>query len=348
MKELTIQEKARRYDEAIKLVNSKWHYKNQPCFIDVSEIFPEIKETKDKHIRKWFIEYFQQYKSEGIEKFDNIIKVDDILAWLEKQGENPQVKSILEIWKNMRFEIYQQASGNRHEPNYSTDNTKMFSLNDIDEIIEKMNEQKPADKVEPKFHEGDWVIDKQGIVHQITNVIENVTYHTYGYDVVGGGYFNDDAEEVRLWTIQDAKDGDVLVASDGSIFIYKYQRNNSVVYYIAVTSCNDLVINENDYSWENKNACHPATKEQRELLFAKMKEAGYEWDNIKHKLVNNNYKPEYCYILSYSLSKIFEYCITEDEVELNLEELLRKHGLNVDECSFMYSSDKLNLEPLED
>lgn len=44
MKELSIEEKAKRYDEIIKLVNSKWLYKNQPCVIDISEIFPELKE----------------------------------------------------------------------------------------------------------------------------------------------------------------------------------------------------------------------------------------------------------------------------------------------------------------
>ena len=63
------------------------------------------------------------------------------LQVLEKQGEKPQGKSIIEAWKDMRLEVYQQASGNRHEPNCSDDNTKMFSLNDIDEIIEKINEQ---------------------------------------------------------------------------------------------------------------------------------------------------------------------------------------------------------------
>lgn len=60
---------------------------------------------------------------------------------LKKQGEKPQGKSIIEAWKDMRLEVYQQASGNRHEPNCSDDNSKMFSLNDIDEIIEKINEQ---------------------------------------------------------------------------------------------------------------------------------------------------------------------------------------------------------------
>lgn len=57
---------------------------------------------------------------------------------------------------------------------------------------------------------------------------------------------------------------------------------------------------------------------------------------------------EYCYILSYGLGKVFEHFITEDEVNLTTEEILEKHGLNADERSVMYSTDKLNLEPLED
>lgn len=57
---------------------------------------------------------------------------------------------------------------------------------------------------------------------------------------------------------------------------------------------------------------------------------------------------KYCYILSLGLNKVFEHFITEDEVNLTTEELLKKHGLNEDECSIMYSTDKLNLETLED
>jgi hypothetical protein len=34
----------------------------------------------------------------------------------------------------------------------------------------------------------------------------------------------------------------------------------------------------------NKTAFYPATKEQRDLLFSKMKEAGYEWDAEKREL----------------------------------------------------------------
>lgn len=106
MKELSIEEKAKRYDDAIKLVNSKWYYRNQPCFINVSELFPEFKENKDKNIRKWLIEYFKEYKSTGIEGFANGLKIDSIIAWLEKQNEkketNNQIPNIL--WHNVNEE----------------------------------------------------------------------------------------------------------------------------------------------------------------------------------------------------------------------------------------------------
>ena len=57
---------------------------------------------------------------------------------LEKQKEQKPVHTAKEMWKEMRLEVYAQASGNRHEPNYSDDSTKMFSLCDIDEIFEKI------------------------------------------------------------------------------------------------------------------------------------------------------------------------------------------------------------------
>lgn len=58
----------------------------------------------------------------------------------EKQCEKKGAITAKEAWKDMRFEVYAQASGNRHEANVSDDSTKMFSLNDIDEIFEKIDD----------------------------------------------------------------------------------------------------------------------------------------------------------------------------------------------------------------
>ena len=151
-----------------------------------------------------------------------------------------------------------------------------FSKEEIVAWLEKQGEQKPTDKVEPKFKDGQWIV--------LQNKCYKVNYNGCGYELVDQNGLSTSLEygtvdeSAHLWNIEDAKDGDVLVASDGSIFIYKNQRDNGVVHYVAVTSYNDLVINENDYSWERKDVCHPATKDEQTILFERIKEAGYEWN----------------------------------------------------------------------
>jgi len=56
----------------------------------MEEIFPELKESEDEKIRKVLIDYFNRYKEQeecGINTFFEI-PTDNILAWLEKQGNN--------------------------------------------------------------------------------------------------------------------------------------------------------------------------------------------------------------------------------------------------------------------
>lgn len=63
---------------------------------------------------------------------------DFAMSKQETQKDQKPVHTAKEMWKEMRLEVYAHASGNRHEPNYSDDSTKMFSLCDIDEIFEKI------------------------------------------------------------------------------------------------------------------------------------------------------------------------------------------------------------------
>ena len=174
------------------------------------------------------------------------------LAWLEKQGEQkPQGKSALEPIKE-----------------------------------EKVDN---ANKVEPKFKVGDWITDGN-----ITIQIEAIKNDCYLYCGDCALYSIKTADKVyHLWTINDAKDGDVLSyvtdEEDLWIMIYwsLYKPYEGHVHYHAL-----LV---NDYFSDKGTCCiciddlKPATKEQRDLLFAKMKDSGYEWDadNKKLKLRSN-------------------------------------------------------------
>jgi hypothetical protein len=57
-------------------------------FTDSPEDFKKANETvdtDDEKIRNWLVGYFHQYKKDGMESYANGLKVDSIIAWLEKQ-----------------------------------------------------------------------------------------------------------------------------------------------------------------------------------------------------------------------------------------------------------------------
>ena len=92
MKELTIEQKAQRYDEAIQRAHDfckRWdgiEVDNSTLVIkEVKEIFPELKEREDERIRKALIRAF---KSLNTIKVWSGIEHTDIIAWLEKQGSH--------------------------------------------------------------------------------------------------------------------------------------------------------------------------------------------------------------------------------------------------------------------
>lgn len=65
--------------------------------------------------------------------------------------------------------------------------------------------------------------------------------------------------------------------------------------------------------------------------------------------MNNENIKEYLYILDYCANQILELELDEDEYENyneDTERLLKDYGLDPDGCSWMWSSEKLELEPL--
>ena len=163
----------------------------------------------------------------------------------------------------------------------------------------KKIEQNLVDKIEPKFKVGDWIISnnkkstyqvievKRGI-YVIRDNADNYEYHIGIEECEKSG---------RLFTIYDAKDGDVLACplpksyeTKEQIFIFKGINNrdyvdNCIEYYCHI--CDDVFyVNENYFMYmgTTSTSVYPATKEQRDLLFQKMKEAGYEWDSEKKEL----------------------------------------------------------------
>lgn len=332
---MNTEQKAKAYDKAVKEASIAYKDEDKHLKATLERIFPELKESEDERIRKAIMEFFELQDDNTTYSF---IPKKDILVWLEKQGtSNP--KSALEAWKAMRFEVYQQASGNRHGPNCSDDTTKMFSINDIDEIFEKICEQNPTDKVEPKFYEGEWVVTSYGKVNQVIAVDEDGDGFTLDdYTYFGGSW----CDKYHLWTIQDAKDGDVLVASDGSIFLFAGVVDCACKYYAVLTTFNEVKIKKEVYDsgyWETSRAVHPSTKEQRDALFTKIKEAGYEWDADKKELKIVDWSKH----IKYNPNAT---SITEEKSDWNeKDEKIRQTIINeFEQCSEWYCSNGLTKE----
>lgn len=93
MGELSIEEKAKRYDEAIKRAKAMIKVAaNQDESIGFANtIFPELNESEDEKIRKTLIEYFNVYPKD----YYGALKKSHIIAWLEKQGEKKPIE-----WKD--------------------------------------------------------------------------------------------------------------------------------------------------------------------------------------------------------------------------------------------------------
>ena len=151
--------------------------------------------------------------------------------------------------------------------------------------LEKQGEQKPADEVEPKFRIGDWIVDEQNKELFYVNKILSKFYEIV--DIEGDKYHIPHhiiSEYYRLWSIADAKDGDVLVDEDNNIGIYHEEKADSDWESYTYLGCDNYLHGGSIGGYHNSRNTHPATKEQSELLFQKMIEAGYEWNGDTHTL----------------------------------------------------------------
>ena len=209
------------------------------------EIVEIAQESEDEKIRKELIEHIKANCETGFILFQKF-SPDDILAWLEKQGEKPQGKTALKA-------IHEEKEDN-------------------------------VNKVEPKFKRGDWIISKyMHLVMQILNN-DNVSYKTVETD---GTERNDSYDFIernfKLWTIADAKDGDVL-AEDSCIFIIQKLGDNSTAAKTYCTLYDDGDFDDGSILYFDIDSTKPATKEQRDFLFQKIHDAGYEWDAEKKEI----------------------------------------------------------------
>jgi len=136
MKELSIEQKAKRYDEAIEIINDyyqKTRYSSLSCASNDIEVlekaFPELKESEDEQHCKWILEYLYDGLRKSDEQFKDHFKA--AIAWLEKQGEHANFRNKIQI-------------GDKVTRNEDGVLVNLSQLKRIAKKDEKHGEQKPA------------------------------------------------------------------------------------------------------------------------------------------------------------------------------------------------------------
>ena len=53
---------------------------------------------------------------------------------------------------------------------------------------------------------------------------------------------------------------------------------------------------------------------------------------------------KYLYVFDYCVCEIYKINVPNTEEDIDVEQLLREHGINIDHCSYMFSNDELCIQ----
>ena len=254
-------------------------------------------ENEDERLRKTAISFLKDFAEQG---YENAVECID---GLEKQGEAKPYSGVSFKYNGHTWGMCARDNGVEILVDGEI-KERIFLDNEPQDksALEAIKEEKVDN--EPKFKVGDWVVNKFGDSFHIDSLDKK------NYQVSNGkGNYNyfpiSKQDEMHLWDIQDAKDGDVLSLSwledknlCEKIIIFKKYHSDGVIGLYS-TPCVEgygntfkngkMIFNEKVPYYSKTWTCnlHPSTKEQRDFLFQKIKEAGYEWDADKKELFHN-------------------------------------------------------------
>lgn len=232
-------------------------YKEKQIAHDIREtvyaIFPQLRITEDEEIRRSIIRVLRNY----VDDSDNL--KPKMIAWVEKRAKQLRTSEEIETPRKQSYNDVEQDSN---------DEESETTLENI------------GDSPGPKFRENDWVVSElDGKARQISEVRYDETNNYYEVE----GLVRNTEEYDRLhhlWTIEDAKDGDILVIANepiGRPFIFKECDSSRPIAYCGINSEFIFKVSSKSVRWTDKDVL-PATKEQRNILYDEIAKAGYRWD----------------------------------------------------------------------
>ena len=245
--------------------------------------------SKEELIREWTIQdardgdvlsFYSEYKS------NKMVQIGIIEKYVGKHGGCSNTFKIyvgvnwdnnLQIGKYMGCSDIHPATKEQRDTLMKAMNYAGYKWNVGTKTLEKLEKS--------SFHEGDWVVYNNDIC-QIVKREEGCNKLVTVFGIEKELVNERNLSTARLWTIQDAKDGDVLEFGDHGrlvIGILSYiNKTTGKVDVSCLLECNKFKVGV-FYNLDTVKP-HPVTKEQRDALMKAMNDAGYEWDAEKKEL----------------------------------------------------------------
>ena len=179
MKELSIEEKAKRYDEALEAIKSLQEVNPSDEGIQnwVNENFPELKESEDERIIKALYKMAKVprkeiYEAEGITK-------EQALAWLEKQGEQkPQGKTALEAINEEKVDNANKVEPREEELTKFEKAVKQV-MEEAIECGDTHNLKADAEMLLSFVHNSSWSEEDEKEFEKLLNILHAYRYESF-------------------------------------------------------------------------------------------------------------------------------------------------------------------------
>ena len=282
-----------KYNEAFKRATIAYKCGDKSLKESLEQVFPELREDEDERIKKALIEYIKKMSGDYIYG----IPVKDTINWLEKQGEpNPYSGTSFEYdghtWGMCARDGGVEVLYDRNLKAFlSPEKSLIYSNNRSQEstttesVMEEVKEENVSNGNKLKFKIGDWIVNPKGEALHITDIKDSCYIFNNDESHFWITCYCD--QQCHLWTLDDAKDGDILCTYECNepkiVFTLKgtpkkHYALRYYFYYNLMYSHLELKSDDGCLAPEEEDV-KPATKWQRDILRQRLKDAGYEWDS---------------------------------------------------------------------
>ena len=229
---MTEKEKAKAYDEALKKASDAHKDDDRHLKATLERIFPELKYSDDNKMINFIINELACLRATDEKGSDRYEELTNAIGWLEKQGKEEYALKSFKDEDVRKFMQYIEKQAKAYEFNLPNRSYDIYAFTKNLLVWLEKQDKNSTDKIEPKFKVGDWVVNKFGDSWHIDSLDKK------NYQVSNGkGNYNYfpilKHNEMHIWTIQDAKDGDVIQLGKVIAIFKKYIGREKCICYCS-------------------------------------------------------------------------------------------------------------------